>query len=176
MERYIIGASVVIIGTVVAIYNQFKSLDLQAEAALSNIDVALSKRYDTLTNMVEVVKGYAAHEKEVLIKITEVRGHTLAAINETDTKQSDELSRILALAEAYPNLKADQNFLHLQRVIADVEEHLQAARRLYNQSVKEFNKHLETFPSRFVGSSMKLTKKEFYTASSEQKENVKIKL
>jgi LemA protein len=126
--------------------------------------------------MVEVVKGYAKHEKEVLIKITEVRGHTLAAINETDYKQGDELGRILALAEAYPNLKADQNFLHLQRVIADVEEHLQAARRLYNQSVKEFNTRLETFPSRIIGSSMNLSKKEFYTATSEQKENVKIKL
>ena len=176
MEYIIIGVLLLIGGAIVTIFNRFKSLELQAEAALSNIDVALSKRYDTLTNMVEVVKGYAKHEKEVLIKITEVRNHNLAAINETDNKQGDELGRILALAEAYPSLKADQNFLHLQRVIADVEEHLQAARRLYNQSVKEFNKRLETFPSRIIGSSMNLRKKEFYIASSEQKENVKIKL
>ena len=176
MEYILIGILLMVAGFVVTIFNRFKSLELQAEAALSNIDVALSKRYDTLTNMIEVVKGYTKHEKEVLIKITEVRSHNLVSINETDNKQDEELKRILALAEAYPNLKADQNFLHLQRVTADVEEHLQAARRLYNQSVKEFNTRLETFPSRIIGSSMNLNKKEFYTATSEQKENVKIKI
>ncbi|MDD3924593.1 MAG: LemA family protein, partial [Erysipelotrichaceae bacterium] len=160
----ILGILLMFLGSSITMYNRFKSLDLQAEAALSNIDVALSKRYDTLSNMVEVVKGYAKHEKDVLVSITKARKDSLEGMSDADERQSSEMRQLLALAEAYPDLKADTNFLHLQKVIADVEEHLQAARRLYNQSVKEFNTGLQTFPSNIIGSMMNLVAKPFYKA------------
>ena len=175
MANIILGIILIILGSAIVAYNRFKTLDIQSQAALSNIDVALVKRYDTLTNMVEVVKGYAKHETDVFTEIATIRSHTLEAINDTDNKQTETLDKLMALVEAYPQLKADQNFLHLQHVIADVEEHLQAARRLYNQSVKEFNTRLEVFPSNIVGKLMKLSNKEFYVSKVEQRENVDVK-
>jgi len=175
MANIILGIILIILGSAIVAYNRFKTLDIQSQAALSNIDVALVKRYDTLTNMVEVVKGYAKHESAVFTEIATIRSHTLEAINDTDNKQTETLDKLMALVEAYPQLKADQNFLHLQHVIADVEEHLQAARRLYNQSVKEFNTRLEVFPSNIVGKLMKLSNKEFYVSKVEQRENVDVK-
>jgi len=175
MTYIILGVIVIIIGFIITAYNGFKTLDLQAKAALSNIDVALVKRYDTLTNMVEVVKGYSKHELDVFTEIAIIRSHTLKAINDTDNKQSETLNKIMGLMEAYPQLKADQNFLHLQHVIADVEEHLQASRRLYNQSVREYNTRLDVFPSNIIGKIMNLMSKEFYVSNVEQRENVEIK-
>jgi len=175
MINLILGIILIVLGSATVAYNHFKTLDIQSQAALSNIDVALVKRYDTLTNMVEVVKGYAKHELDVFTEIATIRSHTLEAINDTDNKQTEILTKLMGLVESYPQLKADQNFLHLQHVIADVEEHLQAARRLYNQSVKEFNTRLEVFPSNIVGKLMKLSNKEFYVSNAEQRENIDVK-
>lgn len=176
MEYMIIGLILFVLGYVVMIYNRFKSLDLQAQAAISNIDVALVKRYDTLINLVEVVKGYTKHESSVFSEVVKARSKALSDMAVADEKQTVALNNIMALAEAYPDLKANQNFLHLQKVIADTEEHLQAARRLYNQSIKAFNTSLEVFPSNIIGSAMNLTAKEFYSATSEQKEAIRVNL
>ncbi|MPM75669.1 Protein LemA [bioreactor metagenome] len=125
--------------------------------------------------MVEVVKGYAKHEQAVFAEIAALRSHSITDLSLADDQQSAALTKLIGLAEAYPELKADVNFLHLQKVVADVEEHLQAARRLYNQAVKEYDIKLETFPSNLIGKLMNLEAKPFYAAKSEQRSNLDIR-
>lgn len=168
---------VAILGAIhIGMYNQFIQLKQQIKAAVSNIDVALTKRYNALTNIVEVVKGYMKHEQEVYLRVTKVRRSSLAYLESSDRALEEDQQKIFAYAEAYPELKADTNFLHLQKVIADCEEHLQAARRLYNQSVKEYNIKIDGFPTNIIARQMGLTKENYYLANEEERENISINL
>ena len=158
-------------------YNRFKRYSIKVNESLSGIDVALTKRYDVLTKMVEVVKEYTKHEKEVLFKVINLRNNmTVKELREANDTIDENFRKIDLTVENYPDLKSNENFKLLQKSLLDVEEHLQAARRLYNASVLQYNQLVETFPSLIVGKILRTTTKEFFEAKEETKENVKMGL
>lgn len=155
--------------------NKLNRLVVKVDESLSGIDVALTKRYDVLTKMIETVKGYAKHEKETVFEVIKLRKNmTLKEKSEANKTISETLDKINVVVENYPELKASENFKTLQQSIADVEEHLQAARRLYNSNVSIYNQLLVTFPASSVAKSKGLVKKDFFEAEESKKEDVKI--
>ena len=157
--------------------NKLNRCIVKIEEADSGIDVALTKRYDVLTKMMDTVKAYAKHEKETLFEVINLRkGMSLEEKNEENSKMTKNLERINVLAEAYPELKSSENYKTLQQSIVDVEEHLQAARRMYNSNVSIFNQMIVTFPTSVVANSKSLTKKAFFEAEDVKKNDVKIDL
>ena len=177
MTALIIIAVVVVIIVIwfIVTSNSLNRAIVKIEEADSGIDVALTKRYDVLTKMLDTVKGYAKHEKEVIIETINLRkGMTMEEKNAANVKMDEALSKLNVVAENYPDLKASENFAVLQQSIADVEEHLQAARRLYNANVSTFNQMIVTFPISIVSGMKKLTKKEFFEAEENKKADVKM--
>ena len=171
----IIGIIVLILVIIIVWYistcNRLKRAIVKIDEADSGIDVALTKRYDVLTKMLDVAKGYAKHEKETLGEVIKLRkGMSIAEKQEANNKMTDTLGKINVLAEAYPELKSSENFKALQLSISDVEEHLQAARRLYNA----YNQDIVTFPTSIVAGMKGFTKKEFFEAEDAKKEDVKM--
>lgn len=167
--------AVVVISIIVMSNNLNKAL-VKIDEADSGIDVALTKRYDVLTKMIETVKGYAKHEKEVLFDVVKIRkGMTIEEKNEANKQMDETLSKINVLAENYPDLKASENFKTLQDSITDVEEHLQAARRLYNANISSYNQMIVTFPISIIAGTKGLTKREFFVAEEHKKQDVDIK-
>lgn len=167
--------AVVVISIIVMSNNLNKAL-VKIDEASSGIDVALTKRYDVLTKMIETVKGYAKHEKEVLFDVVKIRkGMTIEEKNEANKQMDETMSKINVLAENYPDLKASENFKTLQDSITDVEEHLQAARRLYNANISSYNQMIVTFPISIIAGSKGLTKREFFVAEEHKKQDVEIK-
>ncbi len=157
--------------------NKMKRMIIKIEESLSGIDIALTKRYDVLTKMIEVVKGYTKHEKETLFEVVRLRKEmTLQDKVAENEKMDSNLQKINALVENYPDLKASTNFLELQKAIVDVEEHLQASRRLYNSNVTLYNNLIMTFPSNIIAKATHMTTKDFFRANDEQKEYVKVDL
>ncbi|MBI4118240.1 MAG: LemA family protein [Parcubacteria group bacterium] len=135
----------------VAIYNSFVALVNRAKEAWADIDVQLKRRYDLIPNLVNAVKGYMTHERATLEKVTEARAQALAAQtvgehNKADNMLSDALKSLFAVSENYPDLKASQNFLELQRELSDTENKIQAARRFYNTNVRDLNTAIDSFP------------------------------
>lgn len=178
---YILIAVVVIILIFVIWYistsNKLNRSVVKIDEALSGIDVALTKRYDVLTKMIDVVKAYAKHEKETLFKVIELRKDmTMQEKNEANKAMDESFQKINVLAENYPELKSSENYKTLQQSIADVEEHLQAARRLYNSNVSIYNQMLVTFPTSSVAKGKGMIKKDFFEADEAKKEDVKIDL
>ena len=171
----VVGILLICIIAWISMSNSIKVAGLKVDEALSGIDVALTKRYDTLTKMLDVVKGYKAHELEALTQITAMRSGMSMAERNFANGQMDQLSgQIRILAENYPELRSNQNFLELQRTIADVEEHLQASRRLYNANVTAFNTKLVTFPSSMVASSIGAVRREFFVADETRRQDVRM--
>ena len=179
----IIGIIIVIIVIAIlwaiAIYNGLITLKNRVDEAWSDIDVQLKRRYDLIPNLVNTVKGYAAHEKEVFEKVTEARANAMGAgTTESKAKAEDMLSNTLkslfAVAEAYPDLKANQNFLELQRELTDTEDKIQASRRFYNGNVRDFNTKIEVFPNNIFAGILNFTKREFFEAAEGEKEPVKV--
>lgn len=167
---------VVVIGYIV-ISNKLNVLQVKIDEADSGIDVALTKRYDVLTKMIEVVKSYAKHEKETLFEIVKLRkGMSLEDKSKVNEKMDKAMEKITVLAESYPKLKSNENYKTLQQSIVEVEEHLQAARRLYNSNVSMFNQMIVTFPSNIVASSKSLKAKPFFEAEETKKGDVDIDL
>ena len=161
----------------IVVSNKIKTLNIKIDESLSGIDVALTKRYDVITQMVEVVKGYAKHEKEVLTKVIEIRKNmSLTEKNAVNKAMNEKKDKINVVVENYPELKANENFKVLQKSILDVEEHLQAARRCYNANVSLYNQMISSFPSVIVAKSKKMVEKEFFEAEESKKENVKVDL
>jgi LemA protein len=159
----------------ISISNGLTKAQIKIDEALSGIDVALTKRYDVLTKMIDVVKGYTKHEKETLFEVINLRKDmTLNERSKASAVMDNNIKKINALAESYPDLKANENFKTLQLTIADVEEHLQAARRLYNSNVSIYNQKVEMFPSSIIAKNRNLVKKDFFEAEEAQKEDVKI--
>lgn len=162
---------------VIVIYNKFMTTRNKVEEALSGIDVALAKRYATLTNLMNTVKGYIDYEKEVLTTIVKLRHNpTMSERNNADANHTKAAVELLALQENYPELKASEQFLSLQDAIKDCEEHLAAARRMYNSNVSKYNDLLYSFPSNLIANMMDAQKMEYFEANLEEKENVTIKL
>ncbi len=167
----------------VFVYNRLVVLKNRAKEAWSDIDVQLKRRYDLIPNLVETVKGYAAHEKEVLENVTKARTAALAAEESGDLKQiaqaenflSGTLKTLFAVAENYPDLKASVNFLELQRELRDTEDKIQAARRFYNANVKDLNIEIESFPAMIVANMFGFQKMEFFELEeAAAKEPVKV--
>lgn len=171
---------VVVILAIIFMYNGLIRLKNRVDEAWSDIDVQLKRRYDLIPNLVSTVKGYAAHEKEVFEKVTEARSRAMGAGNAADKAEaenmlSNTLKSLFAVAEAYPDLKANQNFLELQRELTDTEDKIQAARRFYNGNVRDFNTKIEVFPTNVMAGMLGFSKREFFQAKEEEKEVVEVK-
>lgn len=169
-----------ILGTAAALvilYNTLvRNTNLVAEG-LSGVDVQLTRRAELIPNLIETVKGYMAHERELLESIAQLHARSMSA-NEPGERLKAEgllgqaLGKVLALAEAYPELKASANFAELQRALADIESELQLARRYYNGAVRTLNNSVETFPSNLVAGFFGFAKAEFFEAEDETKREV----
>jgi len=171
---------VVLVIWVIAIYNGLIRLKNRVDEAWSDIDVQLKRRYDLIPNLINTVKGYAAHEKEVFEKVTEARTKAMGAGSgenkaEAENMLSGALKSLFAVAEAYPDLKANQNFLELQRELTDTEDKIQASRRFYNGNVRDFNTKIEVFPNNVFAGILNFTKREFFEAKEGEKEVVEVK-
>lgn len=171
---------VVIVLLVICFISMSNSLNravVKIEEADSGIDVALEKRYDVLTKMMDVVKSYAKHEKDTLFEVINLRkGMSIDEKNEANKKMNANAEKINILAENYPELRSSDNYKTLQLAIADTEEHLQAARRMYNANVSSYNQMLVTFPKSMIANMKGLVKKEFFEADDNKKQDVKIDL
>lgn len=151
----------------VASYNRFISLINRTKEAWADIEVQLKRRYDLIPNLVNTVKGYAAHESTAFEKVTQARAaamsaHTPAEHSRTEGLLGGAISGIFGIAEAYPDLKANQNFMELQRELSDTENKIQAARRFYNANVRDLNTGIESFPGNVVAGIFKFSKMEFF--------------
>jgi LemA protein len=156
--------------------NGFKRRDIKISEAQSGIEVALTKRYDMLTKLLDTTKGYAAHEKEVLYEVVKLRkGMTISEMGGANAQMDALTSRMNVVAESYPELRSSDIFRELQAGIRDAEEHLQAARRLYNSNVSGYNQSIAVFPSSIVASSMHCTPREFFEAEDNKRADVQMK-
>lgn len=161
----------------ISISNKLNRAVVKIDEALSGIDVALTKRYDVLTKMIDVVKGYAKHEKETLFDIVKLRsGMSIKEKSDANRIMDENIKKINVVAENYPELKSNENYKTLQLAISDVEEHLQAARRLYNANVSLYNQLLVSFPSSFIAKNKGMVNKDFFEADETKKNDVKIDL
>ena len=165
----IIAVVVVIVLCFISMYNGLVKLRNNRENAFANIDVQLKQRYDLVPQLVSTVKGYASHEKDVLEKVTAARAAAMSAttIDEkvaADKAMSSALSGLKVSLEAYPELKANQNFLQLQTELADIENKLAAARRFFNSATREFNNACEVFPSNIIAGMFNFKRVAMYEA------------
>jgi len=163
-------------------YNRLVALRNRAKEALSDIDVQSKRRFDLIPNLVEAVKGYIQHEKNVLENITKARSALMSAGNdlhkraEAENMISGALKSLFAVAENYPQLRASENFLRLQDELADTENKIQAARRFYNGNVRDLNIKIESFPSNIVAKIFGFSKMEFFEIENPQeREPVKVR-
>jgi LemA protein len=152
---------------VIATFNSLIRLRNRAEEGFSDIDVQLKRRHDLIPNLVETVKGYAAHERQVLENVTAARSTAVAASGPEQRAQAENaltgaLRQLFAVAENYPDLKASRNFLELQNELTDTEDKIQAARRFYNMNVRDLNIKIESFPSSVIASMRGIEKREFF--------------
>jgi LemA protein len=159
--------AVVVLGAGIAIYNSLVGKRLEARNAWSQIDVQLKRRYDLIPNLVETVKGYAAHEKETLERVIQARNMAVGAKTVGEQAQAENmlsgaLKSLFAVSEAYPDLKANQNFLRLQEELTATENRIGFARQHYNDSVTNYNGALQRFPANLVGSTFGFTPAEFF--------------
>lgn len=168
MIIYIILAIIVIVALwFAASYNGFVTLRNRAQEAWADIDVQLKRRYDLIPNLVNTVKGYAAHESGTFEKITAARSAAMNAQGAEAKAQAENalagtLKSLFAVAEAYPELKANQNFLSLQTELSDTENKVQAARRFYNGNVRDLNTKIESFPSNIIANMFNFAKMQFF--------------
>ena len=158
---------VLLIAMVIGAYNSLVKLDERVNEAWSDITVQLKYRADLIPNVVETVKGYAKHEKETFEMVTEARSATMGAktvkqVAEAEKEMQGALGKIFAIAEAYPELKANENFVKLQSQLQDVEDKIQAARRFYNAGAKELNTKIKTFPTNVINNLVGHFKKRDY--------------
>lgn len=176
----IIGIIVVVVLWLLITYNGLVTLRNRVREAWSQIDVQLKRRSSLIPNLVEAVKGYAKHEKGVFESVTKARSalvgaktpHEAAAANDMLT---GALKSLFAIAEAYPNLRASENFKQLQEEISDTETKVAAARQFYNTNVLDLNNNLEQIPTAWVGSIFGFTKEDFFKAAEEEKADIAVK-
>jgi LemA protein len=166
----------------VATFNKFIKLRTRTEEAWADIDVQLKRRYDLIPNLIETVKGYATHEREVFQKVTEARTRAMSAGTveeqaEAENMLTGALKSLFAVSENYPDLKANENFLELQRELTDTENKIQAARRFYNTNVRDLNIAVQSFPSNIIAKWFSFGKNEFFEldeADAAAREPVKV--
>ena len=163
----ILGVVVVLTLVLWAVYNSLVTLRVRVDEAWSDITVQLKRRLDLIPNLVETVKGYASHEKGVFQAVTEARTSVLAAKGVKETAVAENqfegaLKSLFAVAEAYPDLKASQNFIELQQELVDTEDKIQASRRFYNGGVRDLNTKVQTFPSNVIAGLFNFTNRDFF--------------
>lgn len=165
---WIIIAIIAVVAIIfVVMYNRFVTLRNRTQEAWSDIDVQMKRRYDLIPNLVNTVKGYAAHESGAFEKVTAARAKAMQAGTVSEHAQAEgeltgTLKSLFAVAEAYPDLKANTNFLELQRELSDTENKIQAARRFYNGTVMDLNTGVQTFPGNIIAKMFTFTPKEFF--------------
>ncbi len=171
----------VIVLWAIGTYNGFIRLRTQKDEAWADIDVQLKRRYDLIPNLINTVKGYASHKEGVFTKVTEARSKAMQAGSVAEHSSADNmltgaLKSLFAVAENYPDLKANTNFLELQRELSDTENKIQSARRFYNGNVKSLNIKIDTIPSNIIAGFAKITKADFFELEegSQERENVKV--
>ncbi len=169
---------VLVIGVIwyISTMNSFRAAEVKIEEAESGIDVALTKRYDVLTKMLEVAKNYLSQEKQMILETIRLRSNmTMNERNEAVASMEQARREIFAVGENYPQLGASEQFKQLQLAIADTEEHLQAARRAYNANVSHYNRLCVMFPSSLVASQIGATEKPFFEAEEHKRQDVSMK-
>jgi len=174
---YILGGLLVVVGAyVILTYNRLVSLRVRVREAWSDIQVQMKRRYDLIPNLVETVRGYAGHEREVLEGVTRARGAAMANEGSPESQAQSEnalqstLKSLFALAEAYPDLKADANFRQLQADLTDTENRIKMSRRFYNGAARDLNVTVEQFPSNLVAKSFGFGAAEFFTLDEAEAE------
>jgi len=176
----VVVAIIIIIFLVgIGLYNSIVSLRNRIDNAWAQIDVQLRKRYDLIPNLVETVKGYAAHESQTLEKVIQARSIGMDAKSVTDQAKAENmitstLKSLFAVAENYPNLKANENFLQLQEELSGTESKIAYARQFYNDSVMGYNIKVETFPTNFFANMFGYKKRDMFQAPEGEKKNVKV--
>ncbi len=171
---------IVLVGFLISLYNGFVSKRNLVDEALSGIDVILKKRFDLIPNLVETIKGYAGHEKETLENVVKLRNQALSAQNSDEKMQLDKnltqaVTKIFALAENYPDLKANINFLNLQTELTEIETEVERSKRYYNGTVRDYNTAVESFPGNLIANSFGFQKKNFLElADTTQRETPKV--
>lgn len=186
----ILGIVGVVVLWVIFAYNNFVKLTQRAKEAWADIDVQLKRRYDLIPNLIETVKGYASHEKETFDAVTNARAEAtkvhvdpgnitpeqIQAMAGAESALTQSLGKLLAVAEAYPDLKANQNFSQLQTELSDTENKIQAARRFYNGNVRDLAISLQSFPSNIIGNMFGFKEEQYFELdeNSEERENVKV--
>lgn len=178
MEIWIIlGIIAVIIIVLIGIYNSLVKLKIRVDEAWSDITVQLKRRYDLIPNLIETVKGYAKHEKGVFEAVTEARANALKAEGpknqaKAENAFSETLKSLFAVSEAYPDLKASQNFQELQAELVDTEDKIQASRRFYNGSARDLNIKIKTFPNIMFVGMLGFSEREFFEVDEGEKDAV----
>ena len=170
---------VLIVLFVLSSYNSFVRLSNQVKEAFSTMDVYLKKRWDLIPNLVETVKGYAKHEKGTLEEVIKLRNSAYDNMSddekiEANTQISKAIPKIMALAEAYPDLKANENFMNLSNQLASLEDEIANSRKYYNGTVKMYNNKVQMFPSNIVASIFGYKTKEMFEIAGEERQNVKV--
>ncbi|MBI4653137.1 LemA family protein [Candidatus Kuenenbacteria bacterium] len=177
----ILGVIAIIIIWIIWAYNSLVTFRNRVKEAWSDIDVQLKRRYNLIPNLVETVKGYASHEKELFEKITQARATAMGAQGivekaEAENALSNTLKSLFAVAENYPTLRASENFAKLQDELSDTENKIQAARRFYNGNVRDFNTKIQIFPVNIIASSFNFKTENFFELENEkERENVEVK-
>lgn len=171
------GIVILLIVFVIAIYNRIVALNQRTDQAFADVDVQLRQRHDLIPNLVETVKGYASHEKETLDAVISARSaaqsaHGPAAQAQAEGVLGAALGKLFALAEAYPDLKANQNFLDLQRELSDIENKIAAARRFFNNAVQEFNTAIQQIPGNLVAPLGNFRAKEYFELPEGSREQI----
>ncbi|GAB4411896.1 MAG: LemA family protein [Thermodesulfovibrionales bacterium] len=178
---YILGLVLLIIFVSIVIYNRLVKLRNTVKSSWSDIDVQLEKRYDLVPNLVETVKGYASHERTVFEKVTEARSMAMQASSPAEKAKAENMLRetlksLFAVAEAYPELKANANFMQLQSQLQELENNIEYARRYYNAVVRDFNIMIESIPSNIIASMFNFKQEEFFELEAPEVERKPVKV
>lgn len=173
----IIAVIVVLLAILAFIYNSLVRSKIRVDEAWSDITVQLKRRYDLIPNLVSTVRAYAKHEKDVFERVTEARTNAISAqsvgeVAEADNMFQQALKSLFAVAEAYPDLKANENFQHLQAELVDTEDKIQAARRFYNGAVRDLNIKIQSVPTNFFASLLGFKSREFFEVDQDEAEAV----
>jgi LemA protein len=181
MAGWIALGVVVVIGIIVAAsYNQLVQLRVRTDSAWSDIDVQLKRRHDLIPNLVETVKGYAAHEKGTFENVTKYRSMAMQATTPADRAQAENqltgaLKSLFAVAENYPDLKANQEFLQLQASLNQIEDSIQNSRRYYNAVVRDLNTRIQSFPTNILANMFGFQQRQFFETAAAEREPVAVK-
>jgi len=177
---YVVLGAIVLVGLfAMGVYNSLIVLRNKVDEGWSDIDTQLKRRWDLIPNMVETVKGYAKHEAGVFEQVTKARSQAMQAKTPDESAKAENmltstLKSLFAVAENYPELKANQNFMELQETLKEVEEHIQMSRRYYNGTVRDFNTKLQVFPNNVIAGMLGFKKRDFFEIEDEERKNVKV--